>query len=136
MFYLREVMNNLTEGQMLFSVIGETTFKKWKSFPVVGKFISRSWEGELVRLPGSGAVHRNRSYIRKTEGKGRREKWKLNCYFPFSACADGLSEVELSPSILHSQSVWGTDILMPHWLSTVGVQRTILPHALYVGVLT
>lgn len=44
MLCVRQVMNNLTEGQMLFSMIGESVLKILESFPVVEKFMSRSLE--------------------------------------------------------------------------------------------
>lgn len=72
MLCVREVMNNLTEGQMLFNMIGKTIFKILKSFPVVEKFMSRSLETELVHLTGTGVVHRNRNYILERKGEERR----------------------------------------------------------------
>lgn len=67
MLYVKEIVNNLTESQMLFNMIKETTFKKLKKFSVIEKFMSRSLETELLHLPGTGAVRRKRSYIRKKE---------------------------------------------------------------------
>ena len=83
MLCVRQVMNNLTEGQMLFSVIGESILKILESFPVVEKFMSRSLETSLPHLTSTGIVHKNRTDIflkkgrkvKKKRRKGGRKGW-------------------------------------------------------------
>lgn len=129
MLCVRQVMNNLTEGQMLFSVIGESILKILESFPVVEKFMSRSLETLLLHLTSTGIVHENRTDIflkkgrkvKKEEKKEGREK-RLICIFPNSACPDGLLGVELSlsPAVSHCQSISGMFFSLPGWFGARG----------------
>lgn len=80
MLYIREVRNNLTEGQMLFNIIGEN-FLKIKKYSSDWKFMSRCLEIELVHLLGTGAVPRNRSYVEKRERKETERRWFVICHF-------------------------------------------------------
>ena len=74
MLCVRQVMNNLTEGQMLFSVIGESILKILESFPVVEKFMSRSLETSLPHLTSTGIVHKNRTDIFLKKGRKVKKK--------------------------------------------------------------
>ena len=125
MLCARQVMNKLTEGQMLFSMIGESILKILKSFPIVEK--SRSLKTQLLHLTSTGIVHENQTYIfkkkgrevKKEEKKEGREK-RLVCIFPFSTCPDGLLGVELSPGVSYCQSISGIFFSLPGWFGAKG----------------
>lgn len=74
MLCVRQVMNNLTEGQMLFSVIGESILKILESLPVVEKFMSEARNIVASHLTSTGIVHENRTDIFLKERKESKEE--------------------------------------------------------------
>lgn len=118
---------------MLFNMIKETTFKKLKKFSVIEKFMSRSLETELLHLPGTGAVRRKRSYIRKKE-RERKESWFVFHFQLVQMDFCGLSCHQVCYTVSPSQGHPDASLAGLEPQATVKVDREVLPHALYMGV--